>query len=195
MRNTEFSERRLEAAGSGSANFEELPYEDKKYLEMMDENTKKVGKHYQVLLPLKDLKKFQNNRYLGKKRLQYLKGRFIKNPKFLMNYKGFVHDHIKKGYAVKSTKEAPEAGTWYIPHHGVYHLSEPGRIRVVFNCSAEFKEVSLNKNLMSGLYLTNEIVGVLTRFCEEPVVIMGDVESVFLQLVVPREDRSLLGFL
>ena len=77
----------------------------------------------------------------------------------------------------------------------MYHPSKPGKIRVVFDCSAEFKEVSLNKNLMSGPDLTNQIVGVLTRFCEEPVVIMGDIESLFNQVMVPKEDRSLLRFL
>ena len=77
----------------------------------------------------------------------------------------------------------------------MYHPSKPGRIRMVFDSSAKFKEVSLNKNLMSGPDLTNQIVGVLTRFCEEPVVIMGDIESMFHQEMVPREDRSLLRFL
>ena len=43
MYNTEFSEARLEGVGIGSANLEELSYENKKFLEMMDENTKKVG--------------------------------------------------------------------------------------------------------------------------------------------------------
>ena len=139
MFNTEFSETRLKGVGIGSANFEELSYEDNKFLEMMDENTKKVGKHYQPPLPLKNHKKLPNNRYLAEKKLQYLKGRFIKNPKFFMDYKSFMADLIKKGYAEKSTKKAPEGRTWYIPHHGVSQLSKPGKIRVVFNCSAEFK--------------------------------------------------------
>ena len=169
--NTEFNETRLEGVGIGSTNFEELPYEDKKFLEMMDDNTKIVGKNYQLPLPMKNHKKFPNNRCLAEKRLQYLKGRFIKNPKFFMDYKGSMDDLIIKGYAEKSTKEAPEGRTWYIPHHGVYHPSKPGKIRVVFDCSAEFEEVSLNKNLMSGPDLTNQIFGVLTRFREEPVVI------------------------
>ena len=81
-----------------------------------------------------------------------------------MDYKDFMFDLIKKGYAEKSNKEVPEGRTWYIPHHGVYHSSRPGKIRVVFDCSAEFKEVSLNKNLMSGPDLTSPIVGVLIRF-------------------------------
>ena len=150
MYNTEFSETRLEGVRTGSANFVELSYDDKKFLEMMDENTKKLGKHYQLPLPLKNHKKFSNNRYLAEKRPQHLKRRFMKKPKCFMNYKGFMDDIIKKGYAEKSTKEDSEERTWYILHHGVYHPSKPGKIRVVFNSSAEFKEVSLNKNLMGG---------------------------------------------
>ena len=137
----------------------------------------------------KIIRKFPNNRYLAEKRLQYLKERFIKNPKFFMDYKGFVDNPIKKGYADKSIKEAPEGRTWYIPHHGVYHLNKHGKITVVLNCSAEFKELSLYKNLMSGLDLTNQIVDVVTRFHEEPVFIMGDFESMFHQVMVPREDK------
>ena len=107
-----------------------------------------------------------------------MKGRFIKNPKLFIHSKGYLDDLIKKGYAEKSNKEAPEGRTWYIPNHRVYHPSIPGKIRVVFDCSAEFKEVSLNKNLMSGPDLTSQMFGVLTRFCEEPVIIMGDIDNV-----------------
>ena len=46
---------------------------------------------------------------------------------------------------------------------------------------------------MSGPDLTNQIVGVLTRFREEPVVIMGDIESMFHQVMVPREDHDISG--
>ena len=81
MYNNEFSETRLEGVGIGSANSEEFCYKDRKFLEMIDENTKKVGIHYQLPLPLKSHGKFSNNRYLAEKRLQYLKGGFIKNPK------------------------------------------------------------------------------------------------------------------
>ena len=35
----------------------------------------------------------------------------------------------------------------------------------------------------------------LARFCEEPVAVMGDIESMFHQVLVPEKDRSLLRFL
>ena len=45
--NTDFSETGLEGGGIGSANLEEFSYEDEMFLEMMDENTKKViNSHY-----------------------------------------------------------------------------------------------------------------------------------------------------
>ena len=67
---TEFCETRLEGVGIGSANFEEFSYEDKKFLEMMDEITKKVGRHYPLPLPLKNHGKFPNNSDLAEKRFE-----------------------------------------------------------------------------------------------------------------------------
>ena len=43
MYNTEFSEKRPESVNTGSANFEEFSYEEKKFLEMMDKRTQKSG--------------------------------------------------------------------------------------------------------------------------------------------------------
>ena len=65
---------------------------------------------------------------------------------------------------------------------------------MVFDCSADFKGTSLSKNLM-GTDLANQIDGVIIRFREEPVVIMGDIESMFHQVLVPEYDRSLSRFL
>ena len=36
---------------------------------------------------------------------------------------------------------------WYLPHHSVYHPNKPNTIRVVFDCSAHFKGLSLNNLL------------------------------------------------
>ena len=48
---------------------------------------------------------------------------------------------------------------------------------------------------MSGPDLANQIVGVITRFHEEPVAVIDDIESIFHQAFVPEKDRSLLRFL
>ena len=75
---------------------------------------------------------------------------------------------------------SPEEGdAWYIPHHGVYHPHKPGKIRVVFDCSAKLMGLSLNSMLYKGLDLTNSLVGVLTRFREDRVAVMADIELMF----------------
>ena len=59
-----------------------------------------------------------------------------------------------------------EGRTWYVPRHGVYESNKQEKIRVGFDYRAEFNGVSLNKNLMSGPDLRNQIAGVITRFRE-----------------------------
>ncbi|XP_047502961.1 uncharacterized protein LOC125048341 [Penaeus chinensis] len=102
------------------------------------------------------------------------------------------------GYA----EEAPCQGlnfndgrVWYIPHHGVYHPKKPDKIRVVFDCSAVYKSESLNKNLLQGPDLTNNLIGVLCRFRKEHVAIACDIEAMFHQVKVKPDHRDLLRFL
>ena len=85
--------------------------------------------------------------------------------------------------------------TWFIPHHGVYHPSKPGKIWIVFDCSADYDGVSVNKRLLSGPDLTNQIVGILVKFREDYVAIMADIEAMFYQVFVANQHRSLLSFL
>ena len=61
----------------------------------------------------------------------------------------------------------PYGKTWYIPHHGIYHPSKPGKIQLVVDSRAEFNGRSINKGLLSGPDLTNQLVGVLVRFRQE----------------------------
>ena len=106
-----------------------------------------------------------------------------------------MYDLIKNGYSKKVTDTDSEAGKmWYIPHHGVYHPKKPEMICVVFDCSAEFKGTSLNKELLQGPELTNQLIGVLTRFRNEQVAIICDVESMFYQVKVPENQYNFLRY-
>ena len=69
------------------------------------------------------------------------------------------------------------------------------RIKYVFDCSAQFQGTSLNDVLFQGPDLTNNLVGVLIRFRQEPVTVMGDVQSIFHQVCAPEADQDLLWFL
>ena len=70
------------------------------------------------------------------------------------DYKAFMSRLLENGYA-KRSDETPIGKTWYIPHHGVYHPSKPGKICVVFDCKAGgfnlTKFVSNNKELLLSI--------------------------------------------
>ena len=109
-----------------------------------------------------------------------------------------MKDILSKGYARKVSPDQNSLvkGTaWYIPHHGVYHRCKPGKICVVFDCSANFVGKSLNDMLYKGPDLTSSLVGVLVRFREEKVAIKADIEAMFPQVRVPDPDSSFLQFL
>ena len=66
---------------------------------------------------------------------------------------------------------------------------------MVFDCSAEVGGESINRNLLTGPDLTNQLIGVLIRFREEHVAIMADIEAMFYQVKVAEKHRSFLRFL
>ena len=85
---------------------------------------------------------------------------------------------IKDGFAEKVPPvdlERSDGRVWYIPH--------------------QFSGTSLNDVLYQGPDLTNNLVGVLVRFRQDPVAVMGDIQSMFHQVRVPKADRDLLRFL
>ncbi|XP_070548347.1 uncharacterized protein [Ptychodera flava] len=104
---------------------------------------------------------------------------------------------IDKGYAERVPQEELEGNPgkkWYLPHHGVYHPQKQ-KIRVVFDCGAEYKGTSLNRELMQGPDLTSSLVGVLIRFREEQIALMSDIEAMFSQVGVSQENRDFQRFL
>ena len=62
----------------------------------------------------------------------------------------------------------------------VYHPQKPNKIRVVFDSSEQFHNVSLNDSLndvlLRGPDLNNTLIGVLLRFRKEQIAITADIE-------------------
>ena len=123
-----------------------------------------------------------------------LKRRFIVDNMFFLDYKKYLNDLLEKDYPGRCN-ETPAQKTLYIPHHAVYHLSKPGKIRVAFDCSAEFEGKSINKELLPGPDLANQIASILIRFCEEKLAVMADVELMYYQVQVPENQQTYLKFL
>ena len=100
----------------------------------------------------------------------------------------------KKGFATVCSSNTETADSWYIPHHGVYHPNKPDKIRVVYDCSAQYLGRNLNKEVLSKPDLINQIVGVLCRFRENKVAFIADTEQMFYQVMVTEKHRCYLKF-
>ena len=136
--------------------FQEVSYENKKFIKMMNEETMKVARHYQTPLPFRSKEvHFPDNRRLAESRLVGIKRRILRDEQFVMYYKGFMEELLLKGYARESTKSPNDGQVWCLRHHVIYHPSKPNKIRVVFDCSAEYKGRCLNKELLPGPDLAN----------------------------------------
>ncbi|KAF0039030.1 hypothetical protein F2P81_009514 [Scophthalmus maximus] len=89
---------------------------------------------------------------------------------------------LLKSYAVKvpdNDLNRNDGKVWYIPHHE--EIAWPIRLW-------RFISGSLTS-------LISTLIGVLTKFCQEAVAIMADVEAMFHQIKVPPEYPDLLRFL
>lgn len=111
-------------------------------------------------------------------------------------YTKTVTDYIDKGYAKEvADKDTNCKRIWYLPHHPVTNVNKPGKVRVVFDCAAKYKDISLNSQLLQGPDMMNSLVGVLTRFRQEKIALGADIEAMFHQVRVCEADRDALRFL
>ena len=159
-----------------------LSKEDRKFLGIAEQGIHWCGDgHYELPLPLKDENiKLPNNRIAALCGLSQLKRRFEarNSQKYKADYVKFMRKiashYAKRVPETSESKHTPadraarKHNVWYIPHHGVYHPKKPHKIRVVFDCAAVHEGESLNKDLLQGPDLTNNLTGVLCRFRQSP---------------------------
>ena len=73
--------------------------------------------------------------------------------------------------------------------------NKPGKVRRVCTAASKYKEVCLNDKLLAGLDLLHGLIGTIFRFCEGPIALTADINSMFPQAQVPEQDTSCLRFL
>ena len=137
-------------------NIGEISTEDMKFLKILETGTKKNGNHYEVSLPFKGTDvKLPNNRNQAVRRINQLKQRFQKDSKIFVDLRN-LGELIEKGSGRKSERKANDGGLSYLPHYGVRYPRKPDKVRVMFDCRANFGGACLNNKLLSGPDLTNQ---------------------------------------
>ena len=84
---------------------------------------------------------------------------------------------------------------WFLLHHPVKQPHKPGKVRRVGKATSRFKGVSLNDKLLSGPDFLRNLFGIVFRFREHQIAITADIESMFLQVAVTKEECRVLRFL
>jgi hypothetical protein len=172
--------------------------DDHKAYSIMKETSRLNDGHYDIALPWrKEEPCLPNNKLLARHCLNVLKKKLTKNQELFQKYSEFIGNLLSMGYAEKVPEEERDRSdghVWYLPHHPVFHPTK-GKLRIVFDCPAKYRDISLNSQLLTGPNLTNTLVGVLMRFRQDPVAIMSDIEAMFHQVRVVCNQRDFLRFL
>ena len=92
-------------------------------------------------------------------------------------------------YLLQRLEKLVLTSSWGLPP------SKTGKIHVVFDLNAEFHGTLVNKALLPGPDLTNQIVEVLLQFRKEQIAVTGDIEAMYHQVNVPENQRCFLQFL
>ena len=152
-------------------NTKEMSLDDKRALEIMESSAVHKEGHYEIALPWRYSPScLPNNRVQAEHRLKLLRRRFVKDPDLFQKYSSFIDNLLDKDYARQvpdHQSNKSEKATWFLPHHPVFHPKKPEKVRVVFDCAAKYRGVSLNDVLLPGPDMTNSLIGVLTRFRQE----------------------------
>ena len=142
--------------------------EDRRFLEIMHTSMRKDSNgSWEAPLPLRGhIGTLPDSRENAIKRLRATRRILDKNTVMKEQYFAFMQRIFDMGHAetappLDSNVKRP---TWFLPSFGVYHPRKKDKIRVVFDSAAECEGVSLNKLLLSGPDLTNNLLGVLMRF-------------------------------
>ena len=133
------------------------------------------------------------NRSVALQRLGSVKRKMLRDEDFRREYTTFMKKLFAAGHARKVPDKNIGEKAWFLPHHGVFHPMKR-KIRVVFDCSAEMGGVSLNSKLMQGPDFTNSLIGVLIRFRKGLIPFTADIEAMYYQVRVPKEQWKYLRF-
>ena len=168
--------------------------------EILESTTIHNGLRYDVgMLWAADNTKLPNNYFSSLVQLKSLGKRLAKDEDLREKYTSTIKEDLNKGYVI----EVPDAHKvenrsdkeWYLPHHPVLNPNKPDKVRRVLNGAAKFHGASLNKFLLTGPDLLQNLIYVLLRFRQHTYAVSADIEGMFLQVGVLPSDQPSLRFL
>ena len=168
--------------------------------EIISNSCVKVGQQWMVPYPWKkDPTLLPNNRPLAMKRLESTEKRLQKDKGKAMAYDNQMQEMEKMKFSRKLSKKEVDSYTGpvhYIPHHAVIRPEKKSTpVRIVFNSSSVYQGHALNDYWLKGPDLLNSLFGVILRFRERPVAVIGDISKMYHRVLIPERDQHVHRFL
>ena len=165
--------------------------------DILENITMHNGKMYGVgMLWAEDNIELPNNYFSALVQLKSLEKRLTKDQTLREKYSNTIKEDLDKGYVVRvkdaQRVESRSEREWYLPHRPVVNPNKPDKVRRKLNGAAKFHGASLNKPLLTGPDLLQNLIYVLLRFRQHPFAVSADIEGMYLQVgVLPCDQPSL----
>ncbi|XP_063972071.1 uncharacterized protein LOC135159938 [Diachasmimorpha longicaudata] len=149
---------------------------------------------YVVSLPFNEKKPLISaSRIRAERMLKQLLRKFTQNEALEKQYRDVMQEYIDLGHMSLVNEAEARDTQFYMPHHAVFKTTSlTTKVRVVFNASAKSGEfdTSLNDALITGPTIQDDIFSLLIRFRTHQYVLTGDVEKMYRQFWVNKDDRK-----
>ena len=174
--------------------------EEQRAIKTLERTTQFNGERYEVgLLWREDEVKLPNNFFSAMGQLKSLERRLQNDEALKKRYQETINKDVNAGYVRKvdqaELNETKDKLHWYLPHHPVINPHKPEKVRRVCNAAANYQGVALNDKLLPGPDLLQSLIGIIFRFREHQIALSADIEAMFLQVAVPKDDSRCLRFL
>ena len=181
-------------------NADKLTQTEREEAKLIEESCFKVENQWMIPYPWrKDPNLLPDNRGLAIKRLESTERRLKRNPEQAEAYCKQMDEMESMKFARKLSKEEQDkyhGPVHYIPHHAVLRPDKKSTpVRIVFNSSSTFQGHVLNDYWRKGPDLLNGIFGVVLRFREKEVAVLGDISKMYHRILIPERDQHVHRYL
>ena len=167
----------------GSKNFTIKEEKELKLIEDKLEYNKEEKRWISEYPWIRDPSELPDNKKAAMGMLISTEKRLAKNATHAEVYQKQIEDMVDREVARKLTlKELKEykGPIHYISHHEVLKPdSKSTPVRIVFNSSARYLGHALNNYWAKGPHLLNDLLGILIRFRENKIALIGDIKKMY----------------